>query len=87
MQRKIKAAYDTVLYTSINSFNQRNPHCELTGCFFYLSQWMWSKIQEKCLSILYVNDHLFRKNIKCFCLTHFVLLKVYYIALSHSKIT
>ncbi|KAF0988117.1 LOW QUALITY PROTEIN: hypothetical protein HZS_7479 [Henneguya salminicola] len=38
---------------SINSFNQRNPLCELTGCFFHLST-------------LYVKDHLFRKNIKNF---------------------
>ncbi|KAF0986348.1 hypothetical protein HZS_3677 [Henneguya salminicola] len=27
---------------------------------------MWRKIQEKGLSTLYVNDHLFRKNIKKF---------------------
>ncbi|KAF0990926.1 hypothetical protein HZS_3013 [Henneguya salminicola] len=26
--------------TSINSFNQRNPLYELTGCFFHLSQYM-----------------------------------------------
>ncbi|KAF0990027.1 hypothetical protein HZS_893 [Henneguya salminicola] len=32
---------------SINSFNKRNPRCELTGCFFRLSQCMWRKIQEK----------------------------------------
>ncbi|KAF0986525.1 LOW QUALITY PROTEIN: hypothetical protein HZS_4129 [Henneguya salminicola] len=25
---------------SINSFNQRNPLCELTGCFFHLSQYI-----------------------------------------------
>ncbi|KAF0987654.1 hypothetical protein HZS_5698 [Henneguya salminicola] len=85
MQRKTKAAYDTVLdrilriiylncnhamcdfeLASINSFNQRNRLCELTGCFCNLSQCKWRKIQEIVLSTLYVNDHLFRKNIKMF---------------------
>ncbi|KAF0988318.1 hypothetical protein HZS_7456 [Henneguya salminicola] len=52
------AMYDFEL-ASINSFNQRNPLCELTECFLHLSQCMWvEKIQEKCLSTLYVNDHL-----------------------------
>ncbi|KAF0986783.1 hypothetical protein HZS_6372, partial [Henneguya salminicola] len=51
---------------SINSFNQRNPLCELTECFLHLSQCMWRKIQEKGLSTFYVNNHLLRKNIKMF---------------------
>ncbi|KAF0988109.1 hypothetical protein HZS_1486 [Henneguya salminicola] len=50
----------------INFFNQQNPHCELTGCLFPLSQCMERKIQEKCLSTLYVNDDLFQKNTKLF---------------------
>ncbi|KAF0992010.1 hypothetical protein HZS_7575 [Henneguya salminicola] len=51
---------------SINSFNQQNPRCEVTGCFFTLSQCMCRKIQDKGLSTLYVKDHLFRKNINNF---------------------
>ncbi|KAF0989339.1 hypothetical protein HZS_4473 [Henneguya salminicola] len=53
--------YNTFQRTSINLFNQQNPLCELTGCFFYLSQCMWRKIQEKGLSTFYANGHLFRK--------------------------
>ncbi|KAF0986683.1 hypothetical protein HZS_3258 [Henneguya salminicola] len=86
MQRKTKAAYDTVggsilrminlncfhamcdfELASINSFNQRNPHCELTDCFFhFFAMCTGRKIREKGLSTLYVNDHLFRKNTKIF---------------------
>lgn len=57
---------------AINAVETVYPNTSKYGCFFHLSKNIYKKVQENGLAPLYLNDQVFRTNIRMVCALAFV---------------
>jgi len=59
----------------INAFTSVYPSCQITACFFHVSQCLWRKIQQEGLQTIYSTDVDFAVNAKMLAALAFVPLQ------------
>ena len=57
---------------AINAVRGEYPKSNVYGCLFHLSKNVYKKVQANGLAELYLNDQVFRKNIRMVCALAFV---------------